>query len=86
MRAVAPQLAERGITINALCPGFADTPIVDDELRAWVAAQGIPLLSPEAVAEAALAAARSGETGEAWVVQPGREPLVYEFRGVPGPR
>lgn len=86
VRAVAPQLAERGITINALCPGFADTPIVDDELRARVAAEGIPLLSAEAVTKAAFAAARSGASGEAWVVQPGREPLVYEFRGVPGPR
>jgi NAD(P)-dependent dehydrogenase (short-subunit alcohol dehydrogenase family) len=86
VRSVAPQLAERGITINALCPGFADTPIVDTELREWVAAQSIPLLSAEEVAEAALAVARSGETGQAWVVQPGREPLGYEFRGVPGPR
>lgn len=86
VRAVAPQLAGRGITINALCPGFADTPIVDEELRARVGAEGIPLLSAEAVAGAALAAARSGTTGEAWVVQPGRDPLVYEFRGVPGPR
>ena len=86
VRAVAPQLAERGITINALCPGFADTPIVEPELRDWVDGQGIPLISPETVAAAALAAARSGETGEAWVVQPGREPVVYGFRGVPGPR
>jgi NAD(P)-dependent dehydrogenase (short-subunit alcohol dehydrogenase family) len=86
VRAVAPQLAERGITINALCPGFADTPIVEPDLRDWVDGQGIPLISPETVAAAALAAARSGETGEAWVVQPGREPVVYGFRGVPGPR
>lgn len=86
VRAAAPQLAERGIRINALCPGFADTPIVDDELRGWVAEQGIGLISPERVAEAALTAARSTETGQAWVVQPGRGPLVYEFRGVPGPR
>ena len=41
---------------------------------------------PARVAAAALEAARSGETGQAWVVQPGRDPLVYEFRGVPGPR
>jgi NAD(P)-dependent dehydrogenase (short-subunit alcohol dehydrogenase family) len=86
VRAVGPQLAERGITINALCPGFADTPIVEPELREWVGGQGIPLIDPETVAAAALVAARSGETGQAWVVQPGREPLVYEFRGVPGPR
>jgi NAD(P)-dependent dehydrogenase (short-subunit alcohol dehydrogenase family) len=86
VRAVAPQLTERGITINALCPGFADTPIVDADLRQWVDGQGIPLIEPARVAAAALEAARSGETGRAWVVQPGREPLVYEFRGVPGPR
>jgi NAD(P)-dependent dehydrogenase (short-subunit alcohol dehydrogenase family) len=86
VRAVAPQLHARGITINALCPGFADTPIVDDELRELVAGQSIPLIPAETVAAAALTAARSGETGRAWVVQPGREPLRYEFRGVPGPR
>jgi NAD(P)-dependent dehydrogenase (short-subunit alcohol dehydrogenase family) len=86
VRAVAPQLAQRGITINALCPGFADTPIVEPELREWVEGQGIALIPAETVAVAALTAARSGETGQAWVVQPGREPLVYEFRGVPGPR
>jgi NAD(P)-dependent dehydrogenase (short-subunit alcohol dehydrogenase family) len=86
VRAVAPQLSGRGITINALCPGFADTPIVEPELREWVDGQGIPLIPAETVAAAALTVARSGETGQAWVVQPGREPLVYEFRGVPRPR
>jgi NAD(P)-dependent dehydrogenase (short-subunit alcohol dehydrogenase family) len=86
VRSVAPQLTERGIRINALCPGFADTPIVDGALRAAVAEQGVALIPAERVAEAALVAARSEETGQAWVVQPGREPLVYEFRGVPGPR
>jgi NAD(P)-dependent dehydrogenase (short-subunit alcohol dehydrogenase family) len=86
VRAVAPQLAERGIAINALCPSFADTPIVSDELRQWVADQGWALIPAERVAEAALAAARSEDTGQAWVVQIGREPMVYEFRGVPGPR
>ncbi len=86
VRAVAPQLSERAITINAVCPGFADTPIVTDEVRAWVAEQGWELIPAATVADAALTAARSGKTGQAWVVQPGREPVVYEFRGVPGPR
>ena len=35
---------------------------------------------------AVVRAATSEGTGEAWVCQAGREPLRYEFRGVPGPR
>jgi NAD(P)-dependent dehydrogenase (short-subunit alcohol dehydrogenase family) len=86
VRAVAPQLVDRGIRANVVCPGYADTAIVPSDLRAELDEQRLPLLAPEQVAEAVLAAARSTETGQAWVVQPGREPLVYEFRGVPGPR
>jgi NAD(P)-dependent dehydrogenase (short-subunit alcohol dehydrogenase family) len=86
VRAVAPHLAERQIRINVVCPGFVDTPIVTPELREWIADEGIPLMAPEQVAEAVLHAARSEETGQVWVVQPGREPVRYEFRGVPGPR
>lgn len=86
VRAVAPALSARGLRINVVCPGFADTPIVSPELREWVEDQGIPLLRPEQVADAVLVAARSEETGEAWVVQPGREPVRYDFHGVPGPR
>jgi hypothetical protein len=33
-----------------------------------------------------LTAARSTETGQVWVVQPGREPLQFRFPNVPGPR
>lgn len=86
VRAVAPELAERRITINAVCPGYVDTPLIGEAVRDYVAAQGWPLIPAERVAEAALLAARSEETGQAWIVQSGREPLVYEFRGVPGPR
>jgi NAD(P)-dependent dehydrogenase (short-subunit alcohol dehydrogenase family) len=86
VRAVAPHLEERGIRVQAVCPGFADTPIVVPEVRAWVDAHGIPLMAAEQVADAILHAARSPETGGVWVVQPGREPIRYEFRGVPGPR
>jgi NAD(P)-dependent dehydrogenase (short-subunit alcohol dehydrogenase family) len=85
-RSVAPQLAERGIRLNAVCPGFADTPMVRGELRASLEAGDFPLLRPEEVAEAVMRAARSEGTGEAWIVQPGRDPEPYRFRGIPGPR
>jgi NAD(P)-dependent dehydrogenase (short-subunit alcohol dehydrogenase family) len=82
VRSASAGLAARGIRLNALCPGFTDTPIVEDELRG---ALPVPLMEPSFVAEAALAALHDEETGRAWIVQPNRiEP--YAFRGVPGPR
>lgn len=87
VRSVAPQLAERGIRINSVCPGIADTPMLDAAgMRPAAAAANFPLLSAAEVAEAVWCAASSGGTGEAWVVQPGRDPEPYRFRGVPGPR
>ena len=85
VRAVAPQLQARGIRINMVNPGFVDTPMVD-ELRDAFTEAGFPLLRPRDVAEAVLLAARDEETGQAWVVQPGREPLKFRFPNVPGPR
>jgi NAD(P)-dependent dehydrogenase (short-subunit alcohol dehydrogenase family) len=83
VRSVAPQLEERGIQINAVAPGFVETPLIDT--KRFVDA-GFPLLQPEAVAQAVLVAARDSETGQVWVVQPGREPLRFRFPNVPGPR
>jgi NAD(P)-dependent dehydrogenase (short-subunit alcohol dehydrogenase family) len=82
VRAAAPALAERGIRLNALCPGFVDTPLVEAELRGRL---DVPLMKPSFVAEAALRVLGDAETGRAWVVQPNRvEP--FRFPGVPGPR
>lgn len=86
VRSVAPQLAERRIRIQAVCPGWADTPLTTPEFRQELSERGYRLLRPEAVADGVWAAYQSEGTGEAWVVQPGREPLRYDFKGVPGPR
>jgi len=81
VRAAAPGLAARGIRINAMCPGFTDTPIVEDELRPHLP----PLMEPSFVAEAALRIAGDEETGRAWVVQ-ANNVVPFRFPGVPGPR
>ena len=86
VRSVAPALDARGISINAVCPGFADTPMVAGTARERLVSAGFPLLEAEDVAEAAWAALTSGETGHAWVVQPGRPPLDFRFPTLPGPR
>jgi NAD(P)-dependent dehydrogenase (short-subunit alcohol dehydrogenase family) len=82
VRGAAQGLAARGIRINALCPGFTDTPIVEDELRGRLP---VPLMEPSFVAQAALQALNDPETGRAWIVQPNR---IEPFRspGIPGPR
>ena len=85
VRSVAPQLDERGIKINCVCPGIVDTPMVAAQ-RDMLRAAGFPLLQPAEVAEAVWLAATSEGTGEAWVVQPGREPAPFRYPGVPGPR
>lgn len=86
VRSAAPPLAARGISINAVCPGFADTPMVTGTAREALESAGFPLLTPGEVAEAAWVALTSGETGHAWVVQPGRAPIDFRFPTLPGPR
>ena len=85
VRGVAEQLAARGIRINAVAPGIADTPMIAD-MKPALAEADFPLLAAADVAHAILTAGRSEETGQVWAVQPGREPVQFRFPNVPGPR
>lgn len=85
VRSFAPPLAAEGITLNAVCPGFVDTPLLDGIAERFTEA-GFPLMSADDVAKAAVDLATGDSTGQCIVLQPGRGPLPYAFRGVPGPR
>ncbi|HEY0865207.1 MAG TPA: 3-hydroxybutyrate dehydrogenase [Lacunisphaera sp.] len=41
-KTVALELAETGITCNAICPGYVRTPLVDGQIAAQAAAHGLP--------------------------------------------
>jgi NAD(P)-dependent dehydrogenase (short-subunit alcohol dehydrogenase family) len=84
-RSMAQVLEPRGIRVNLICPGIVRTPMTAPQQDVFDEA-GFPLLEPEQIAEAVLVAARSELTGQAWVCQPGREPLLFRFPNVPGPR
>jgi NAD(P)-dependent dehydrogenase (short-subunit alcohol dehydrogenase family) len=80
VRSVAPSLALDGIRVAAVCPGFADTPLIAHAKEQF---GDFPLLTAEDVASAVEQILERAEPGECWYVQPGREPGPYGFRGVP---
>ena len=82
VRSMAPRLAAEGTTISAICPGFADTAIIDP-IRAEFDKAGFPVLTAEEVADAMVLAWTSGEPGAAYVIQPGVGTVPYAFKGVP---
>jgi len=80
VRAVAPSLAPRGITIDAVCPGVVDTPMtVEAAGGADPAALGMPLLAPEAIAEQALDLAVTEGTGRCRAVREQAPPVDWRF-------
>ena len=86
VRSLVPQLEAKGITVNAVCPGIVDTPLVGPA-RERLRETGFPMIDPDDIA-AAVVSCFTGEraSGECLVCQPGREPVPYEFHEVPGPR
>jgi NAD(P)-dependent dehydrogenase (short-subunit alcohol dehydrogenase family) len=86
VRGLSQPLRDRGITINAICPGITETPLLGSDAARFLKDAGFPLIPPSEIANACVVAITEGRSGDAWVIQPGREPVPYEFRGVPGPR
>ncbi|WP_214104213.1 SDR family NAD(P)-dependent oxidoreductase [Acrocarpospora catenulata] len=75
VRGLAPTLTQHKITINAICPGVVATPLVSEAATKYLNEVGLPLLQPADIATAVVRAISSGGTGEAWICQPGSEPL-----------
>jgi NAD(P)-dependent dehydrogenase (short-subunit alcohol dehydrogenase family) len=85
VRSLVPQLAEHNITINAVCPSIVDTPLIDD-VRDVLQGSGFPLIDVAAVSAAVVERLSGEETGDAMVIQAGREPTAFRFARPPGPR
>ena len=85
VRSVAPQLAP--IRINAVCPGIADTPMIDQQISGSASRRrGSRSCSRTTSRRRCGSRRRARRTGECWFVQPGREPAPFRFPNVPGPR
>lgn len=84
-RSLGPLLAQDRIRFNAVCPTFAETPLIA-HVRDGLRAAGFDLLDPRVVADATLRLFVGEMTGECWFCQIGREPAAFQFRSIPGPR
>lgn len=84
VRAIAPALSDRSITINAVCPGLVDTPILGPGGGELMRSMGMQLLTPEEVAQVHLDTLAGDATGQVIIVQAGRTPSVHTFADVEG--
>ena len=89
VRSLGPSLEERGIKINAICPGGIDTAIIPHEQRQLMPTDKNPvdtgqLMTPEHVAEEVMHLMSVGQTGKTWAKLRADKP-VYIIRA-PGDR
>lgn len=88
-RALAIELAKKGITVNAVCPGFTDTPIITRSIEAIVAKTG---RSPEQALEEFVKANPQGRLVQpeevantvAWLASPGAQSINGQAIAVAG--
>jgi NAD(P)-dependent dehydrogenase (short-subunit alcohol dehydrogenase family) len=85
VRSLGASLPEENIRVNAVCPGYAESPMVAP-FRDMILAQGVPIIPAEQVAETVVRILAGEDSGECWYVQAGRPSEPFRFRGIPGPR
>ena len=83
VRSLARPLSDLGVTVNAVCPGGVDTPLLDViDRRDAMAAEGRALMDPDEVAVVAASLLAGTETGQIVAVLHGRGAVPCDFTGV----
>ena len=82
VRSLAPALACDGVTVNAFCPGFVDTPLIATSRDALDRA-GLAIAAADRAADAVEAILADGSTGRAWELQADRPIVPLDFPYVP---
>jgi len=85
VRSLGRPLRDHGITINAVCPGAVDTPLLDTTgRRDAIEARGVPLMAGDDIASAVLDLLAGTETAQIYTVMTGRGAERFEFPSIPG--
>lgn len=85
VRSAGPVYALESIRINAICPGFADTRIIDG-FKESLENEGVPIITVDAVVEGIVDLMNSPDAGVCHFVQAGMEHQEFRFRNIPGPK
>ena len=85
VKSLTPRLAEFGVCISAICPGFVDTPLISERARDWIAQLGMPLMQTQQVVDAVTTSVTRRVNGAHWVVLPDQDPILHEQAVVPFP-
>lgn len=85
IRSAGPVYALESIRVNAICPGFADTRIIDG-FKAGLVGEGFPIIEVDHVVDGILELIDTPESGVCHFVQAGIEPQEFRFRNIPGPK
>ena len=80
VRSAAPQLAEVGVRLHAICPGGVRTALIDDFMEQQIASRGAQMLDPSEVADAVADLLVSDATGHVRSIVKGRGVQDVEFR------
>jgi NAD(P)-dependent dehydrogenase (short-subunit alcohol dehydrogenase family) len=86
VRSLDSYMSLKNITINAVCPGIVDTPLITGEARKLLKSVDFPLIPPSQIAEAVRYCIESGLNGQCVICQIGLDPTPFKFGGIPGPR
>lgn len=84
IRAIAPSLQAEGVSINAVCPGLVDTPILGPGGADMMRGMGMKVLSASEVAEAHATSLLHSETGTIFTVQAEVPVGIHVFDPVAG--
>lgn len=68
VKSLGPALAPHGVCVSALCPGFADTPLVSDLAKEFAKQFSIGVMDVAEVGEMAMRALTERIPGSQWVV------------------
>lgn len=85
VKSLSPRLAEYGVCISAICPGFVDTPLIGERARDWIAELGMPLMKTQQVVDAVSTSLTRRVNGAHWIVLPDQDPILHEQATVPFP-